>query len=79
VEWHTDLRNLRSQAAIERLGAIREGILHRHRVRADGSFRDTVLYAMTDEQWPAAQTALRGRLRPFATTPIPRPDASVLG
>ncbi len=63
VEWHTDLRNLRSQQAIERLGALREGVLRRHKRRHDGSWRDTVLYAMTDEQWPAARARLAGRLR----------------
>jgi RimJ/RimL family protein N-acetyltransferase/nitroimidazol reductase NimA-like FMN-containing flavoprotein (pyridoxamine 5'-phosphate oxidase superfamily) len=64
VEWHTDARNERSQRAIERLGATREGILRRHRRRADGSWRDTVLYAMTADAWPAAHAALRDRLRP---------------
>jgi len=58
VEWHTDLCNERSQRAIERLGAVREGVLHRHKVRSDGTWRDTVLYAMTDLQWPTAQSRL---------------------
>lgn len=63
VVWHTDLRNRRSQAAIERLGARREGVLRRHRRRPDGSWRDTVQYAMTVDQWPEAQVKLRKRLR----------------
>jgi RimJ/RimL family protein N-acetyltransferase len=71
VEWHTDVLNLRSQAAIERLGAVREAVLHRHRLRANGTFRDTVLYAMTDEQWPAAYAALRDRLRPVELVSAP--------
>jgi len=62
VEWHTDIRNTRSQAAIERLGAVREGVLRRHRRRADGSWRDTVLYSMTVEEWPSAKKALVARL-----------------
>jgi RimJ/RimL family protein N-acetyltransferase/nitroimidazol reductase NimA-like FMN-containing flavoprotein (pyridoxamine 5'-phosphate oxidase superfamily) len=62
VEWQTDLRNLRSQAAIERLGAVREGVLRRHRRRADGSFRDTVLYSMTADEWPVARNTLAARL-----------------
>ncbi|MFI5842260.1 bifunctional pyridoxamine 5'-phosphate oxidase family protein/GNAT family N-acetyltransferase [Catenuloplanes sp. NPDC051500] len=66
VEWHTDLRNVRSQAAIERLGAVREGVLRRHRRRADGTWRDTVLYAMTDDRWPDSRDALRERLRAHA-------------
>jgi RimJ/RimL family protein N-acetyltransferase/nitroimidazol reductase NimA-like FMN-containing flavoprotein (pyridoxamine 5'-phosphate oxidase superfamily) len=67
VEWHTDARNERSQRAIERLGATREGLLRRHRRRADGSWRDTVLYAMTADGWPAARARLREHLR----APVP--------
>lgn len=64
VVWHTDQRNERSQAAIERLGARREGVLRRHRQRPDGSWRDTVLYAMTVDEWPEARARLRQRLHP---------------
>ncbi|MET8232373.1 bifunctional pyridoxamine 5'-phosphate oxidase family protein/GNAT family N-acetyltransferase [Micromonospora sp. NPDC005298] len=67
VAWHTDIRNERSQAAIERLGATREGVLRMHRQRPDGSWRDTVQYAMTVDEWPNAQLRLRERLR--RTTP----------
>jgi RimJ/RimL family protein N-acetyltransferase len=63
VEWHTDLRNERSQRAIERVGAAREGVLRRHRQRSDGSWRDTVLYSMTDAEWPDAQQRLTKMLR----------------
>ncbi|MGC9666450.1 bifunctional pyridoxamine 5'-phosphate oxidase family protein/GNAT family N-acetyltransferase [Planosporangium sp. 12N6] len=62
VEWHTDIRNERSQRAIERLGAAREGVLRRHRQRPDGSWRDTVLYAMTADQWPAVRQRLSDRI-----------------
>ncbi|MET0952471.1 MAG: GNAT family protein, partial [Aeromicrobium sp.] len=62
VVWHTDIRNQRSQAAIARLGAQREGVLRKHRVRRDGSWRDTVTYSMTDDEWPAARAALEARL-----------------
>lgn len=58
VVWHTDILNTRSQAAIERLGATREGILRHHKIRRDGSWRDTVQYSMLAEEWPAA----KGRL-----------------
>jgi RimJ/RimL family protein N-acetyltransferase/nitroimidazol reductase NimA-like FMN-containing flavoprotein (pyridoxamine 5'-phosphate oxidase superfamily) len=64
VVWHTDIRNERSQRAIERLGASREGVLRRHRIRPDGSWRDTVQYSMIAEEWPNAQATLRERLRP---------------
>ncbi|MEV0722500.1 bifunctional pyridoxamine 5'-phosphate oxidase family protein/GNAT family N-acetyltransferase [Micromonospora purpureochromogenes] len=68
VAWHTDIRNTRSQAAIERLGATREGVLRMHRQRPDGSWRDTVQYAMTVDEWPNAQARLRERL--FRTAPV---------
>ncbi|MFI9810585.1 GNAT family N-acetyltransferase [Saccharothrix variisporea] len=58
VGWHTDARNERSQRAIERLGATREGVLRVHRVRPDGTLRDTVVYSMTAEEWPAAKARL---------------------
>lgn len=58
VVWHTDIRNLRSQAAIERLGATREGVLRHHRRRPDGSLRDTVQYAMVRQEWPATKARL---------------------
>lgn len=66
VEWYTDAANERSQQAIERLGATREGVLRRQRRRPDGTWRDSVLYAMTAEQWPTAHQILRDRLHPPA-------------
>lgn len=63
VGWHTNARNERSRAAIERLGASFEGIHRKHRIREDGSIRDTAAYGMTDDDWPAAAEALQARLR----------------
>lgn len=62
VVWHTDVLNVQSQNAIEGLGAQREGLLRKHKLRRDGTWRDTVQYAMTDDDWPAARAALRARL-----------------
>jgi nitroimidazol reductase NimA-like FMN-containing flavoprotein (pyridoxamine 5'-phosphate oxidase superfamily)/RimJ/RimL family protein N-acetyltransferase len=62
VEWQTDALNLRSQAAIERLGATKEGVLRRHKLRGDGTWRDSVFYGMTDAEWPAAKARLTDRL-----------------
>ncbi|MGC4895828.1 bifunctional pyridoxamine 5'-phosphate oxidase family protein/GNAT family N-acetyltransferase [Micromonospora sp. DT31] len=62
VVWHTDVRNERSQRAIERLGASREGVLRRHKQRADGSWRDTAQYSMIADEWPGVQARLRERL-----------------
>ncbi|WP_425146980.1 GNAT family N-acetyltransferase [Deinococcus sp.] len=58
VEIKTDLLNTRSQTAIERLGAIREGVLRQHMVRPDGSLRDTVMYSILDSEWPAVKARL---------------------
>ncbi|MBO3736121.1 bifunctional pyridoxamine 5'-phosphate oxidase family protein/GNAT family N-acetyltransferase [Actinoplanes flavus] len=62
VFWYTDVRNERSQQAIARLGASRDGVIRRQRKRPDGSWRDTVLFAMTVDEWPAAARRLRDRL-----------------
>ncbi|MEV1286985.1 bifunctional pyridoxamine 5'-phosphate oxidase family protein/GNAT family N-acetyltransferase [Micromonospora sp. NPDC049679] len=62
VVWHTDIRNERSQRAIERLGARREGVLRMHRQRPDGSWRDTAQYSMIVDEWPNAQVRLREML-----------------
>jgi RimJ/RimL family protein N-acetyltransferase len=62
VEFKTDLRNERSQAAIERIGATREGVLRSHQIRADGSRRDSVMFSIIRPEWPEVRTALVGRL-----------------
>lgn len=62
VQWKTDIKNLRSQNAIERLGAQKEGVFRRHRKRADGTFRDSVFFAMLKDEWPAAKGRLTERL-----------------
>ena len=62
VFWYTDIRNWRSQQAIARLGATRDGLIRKQRTRPDGSWRDTVLYTITAEEWPAAGDRLRKRL-----------------
>jgi RimJ/RimL family protein N-acetyltransferase len=62
VVWHTDIYNTRSQDAIARLGAVREGELRKHRIRRDGSWRTTVQYSMTDDDWPTARAFLSSRL-----------------
>jgi RimJ/RimL family protein N-acetyltransferase len=63
VVWHTDIRNERSQAAIARLGAQREGVFRKHKIRRDGSWRDTVQFSMTDDDWPAVRDRLTARLQ----------------
>jgi len=62
VQLMTDVRNTRSQQAIARLGARYEGTLRRYQRRADGSVRDTVLFSVVTEDWPAVRAALEHRL-----------------
>jgi RimJ/RimL family protein N-acetyltransferase len=62
VKIQTDNVNTRSQGAIARLGAVREGVLRRHQARADGSFRDTVVFSILREEWPGVRAALISRL-----------------
>ena len=62
VYLHTSHENLRSQAAIERLGAHRDGVIRQHRRQRDGSLRDTVAYSILDTEWPAIRTRLDARL-----------------
>ena len=62
VQLKTDLRNRHSQRAIEKLGAVREGVLRKHMIRPDGYVRDTVMYSVTAEEWPAVREALEARL-----------------
>lgn len=63
VQLKTDIRNLRSQAAIERLGAKREGVLRAHMRRLDGTQRDTVVYSIIADEWAAVRERLEGFLR----------------
>ena len=63
VEFKTDARNLRSQRALERIGAIREGVLRNHMVVQGGYYRDSVYFSVIDKEWPAVKERLRGLLR----------------
>ena len=58
VQLKTAATNLRSQAAIEKLGAVREGLLRNHRRLADGRLDDTVIYSITDREWPEVKARL---------------------
>ena len=62
VKIQTDLLNTRSQEAIVRLGARREGVLRRDQRREDGTFRDTVVFSVLVDEWPAVRAGLQARL-----------------
>jgi RimJ/RimL family protein N-acetyltransferase len=67
VKIQTDALNTHSQAAIAKLGARREGVLRRHLRREDGTFRDTVVYSILADEWPAVRDGLCARLATFPT------------
>jgi RimJ/RimL family protein N-acetyltransferase len=58
VQIKTDHENTRSQKAIERIGATKEGVLRNHMVRKDGSTRHTVMYSITIEEWPEVKARI---------------------
>lgn len=62
VQLKTDSRNLRSQKAMERLGAVREGVLRRHRILPDGYVRDSVYYSILPQEWEEVKKRLEGFL-----------------
>lgn len=63
VEFKTDLRNVRSQKAIERIGAQKEGVFRRHMVAQGGYIRDSVYYSIIDLDWPQVRGGLEAKLR----------------
>ena len=65
VELLTDVRSQRSQAAIAKLGATREGVLRRDRVTWTGHVRDSVIYSVTDLDWQQVRRGLSARLSAF--------------
>ena len=67
VQLKTDLLNTRSQAAIAKLGAVREGVLRAHMVVKDGRVRDSVMFSVTRAEWPAVRDRLTARLAAYDT------------
>jgi len=63
VQIKTDVRNERSIRAIERLGAVHEGVLRNHYILQDGTFRDSVYFSILDREWPDTKSSLEERLK----------------
>ncbi|MBO8162651.1 MAG: GNAT family N-acetyltransferase [Brevibacillus sp.] len=63
VSLKTDARNLNSQRAIARIGAVREGVLRNHMITRDGYVRDTVYFSVIDREWPEVDQRLRAMLK----------------
>lgn len=64
VQLKTDSRNLPSQRAIERLGAVKEGTLRNHMILPGGTLRNSVYYSILDSEWPAVKRLLESLLEP---------------
>jgi RimJ/RimL family protein N-acetyltransferase len=62
VGLRTDILNLASQRAIERLGAKRDGVIRHQKLRRDGTVRDTVMYSILRVEWPAVKSNLEAKL-----------------
>ncbi|MEW5941429.1 MAG: GNAT family protein [Chloroflexota bacterium] len=65
VQLKTDSRNVRSQIAIERLGAAKEGVLRNHIILPDGTIRDSVFYSILDSEWPGVKARLEKLMRKY--------------
>jgi RimJ/RimL family protein N-acetyltransferase len=62
VQFKVDTRNQRSQAAVAKLGAVREGVLRRDRLTWTGYIRDTVVFSILDREWPELKVRLQQRV-----------------
>ncbi|RPI91074.1 MAG: N-acetyltransferase [Chloroflexi bacterium] len=62
VQLKTDLRNERSQKAIERIGGVKEGVLRNHMILPDGRYRHSVFYSILDTEWPVVKRRLEGMM-----------------
>ncbi len=58
VQFKTDARNVRSQNAIERIGAVREGVFRKSKILPSGYIRDSVYFSIIDAEWPAVRQRL---------------------
>ena len=65
AQLKTDLRNERSQKAMERIGAKKEGILRNHMILPDGRYRDSVFYSILDTEWPEVKKKLEALMKMY--------------
>ncbi|HEY9307528.1 MAG TPA: GNAT family protein [Microbacterium sp.] len=70
VKIQADANNARSRAAIEKLGAQLDGIMRRHKPRADGSWRDSAVYSVIIDEWPEVRARLTARLAALGDQPV---------
>lgn len=62
VHFKTDLRNVRSQRAIEKVGAVKEGVVRNHVILPDGTIRSSVIYSILAEEWPLVKANLENSI-----------------
>ncbi|WP_422121879.1 GNAT family N-acetyltransferase [Planococcus sp. X10-3] len=62
VQFKTDTENIRSQKALEAIGAVKEGILRNERIRSTGKARDAAVYSIIDREWPRVKELLKERM-----------------
>ncbi|HYH16490.1 MAG TPA: GNAT family protein [Flavisolibacter sp.] len=65
VEFHVAHQNIRSQKAVEKIGAVKEGVLRKYALRPDGSIRDTVVFSIIDEEWAEKKQRLQEMLKAY--------------
>jgi len=65
VQFMTNWHNLRSRTAIARLGAKQDGVLRNHRINADGSYRDTVVFSITEQEWTGVKKSLEYEMKKY--------------
>ena len=77
VQFKVDLRNEAAQRALERIGAVREGVMRNERILSDGFIRDAAVYSVIDREWPDVKTRLNGLLwsRSEVEPPVPMKPA----
>jgi len=66
VQLKTHHLNIKSQQAIERLGAVKEGVLRNHMIMPDGSYRHSVFYSIIESEWPQVKEALEARMQRYS-------------
>ncbi len=63
VEFEVAHQNIRSQKAVEKLGAIKEAVLRKHGLHADGTMRNTIVYSIIDDEWPDVKKHLQALIQ----------------
>ena len=63
VQFKSDARNQRSHKALERIGAVKEGVLRKQMIAKDGHVRDSIYYSIIDSEWPSVKANLEEKLK----------------